>query len=48
MKRCCRAAVAALVLCWPALAVDKQQPLPKDLPPYGATKPLAGERCTTI
>ena len=48
MKRHCRAAVAALVLCWPALGADKQQPLPKDLPPYGAMKPLAPPRVSIL
>jgi zinc protease len=48
MTRRFRAAVVALTLCWPALAADKQQPLPKDLPPYGPTKPLAAPHVTVV
>jgi zinc protease len=48
MTELCRAAVVALTLCWPAVAADKQQPLPKDLPPYGAMKPLAAPHVTVV
>ncbi len=48
MKRRYRAALAALVFCWPALAADKQPSLPKDLPPYGPTNPIAAPHVTVV
>jgi len=42
-----RAAAVALTLCCAALAADKQ-PLPKDLPPYGAIKRLPTPQVTTV
>lgn len=49
MKTKCRGMGVVLALsCAVAVAADKQQPLPKDLPPYGAMKPLAAPHVTTV